>query len=177
MLREERELRFYRTPPEHRLFDWEITLSACYGAVRLGDTKEGGLLSVRVACSMEGARGGTIENAWGALGEAECWGKPAPWCDYSGLVAGERAGIVIMDWRGNPGFPTPWHVRDYGLMTANTFGRRTFQGDDYAVSGDMVIQPGARLTFKYRVFIHSGGAQQAQVAARYLDYAYPPGVE
>ena len=32
-----------------RLFDYQVTLHASHGAVTLGDTKEGGLLSVRVA--------------------------------------------------------------------------------------------------------------------------------
>ncbi len=174
LMREVRDIRVYHTPADHRLLDWSIKLCADAGNVRLGDTKEGGMLSVRVASTMEGSKGGAIENAWGAVGEAECWGKSAAWCDYSGLVKSEHVGIAIFDGRDNPGFPTPWHVRDYGLMTANTFGRRAFQDDNPAVNGELVIQDGASLTFKYRVFIHAGDASQADVAGRYLDFAYPP---
>ncbi|MHB9023930.1 MAG: DUF6807 domain-containing protein [Armatimonadota bacterium] len=173
LLRERREIRFYHTPADERLFDWEVMLTADEGPVWLGDTKEGGILAVRVATSMEGRYGGVIENGWGARGEAECWGKRAPWCDYSGQTDGVHAGIALFDWPGNPGSPTPWHVRDYGLMTANPFGLHDFTGDP-THRGDRAIQPAAQLVFKYRVYIHAGDASQAQVGARYLDYACPP---
>jgi hypothetical protein len=174
LCRETRTVRIYHTPTEHRLFDWGITLDACAGAIRMGDTKEGGMLSVRVATSMDGVRGGAIENAWGGIGEAECWGKAAPWCDYSGQVDGTHAGIAVFDAPGNPRFPTTWHVRDYGLMGANIFGQRAFQGNDWAVSGDLVMQAGATLGFRYRVMLHAGDAGDASVGARYFDFAFPP---
>lgn len=176
LMTEEREIVFYNTPADHRLLDWRVTMKASAGAVRLGDTKEGGILALRVNCELEAPRG-VIENGWGAIGEAECWGKPAPWCDYSGMIDGTHAGIAVFDWRENPGFPTNWHVRGYGLMTANIFGQRSFHGEDYAFSGERLIQAGASLEFAYRVFIHAGNAGQAGVAGRYLDFAYPPAVE
>ena len=176
LLRETREIRIYRTPADSRFIDWTVTLHADVGPVRLGDTKEGGMLSVRVATELDADKNGTIENAWGARGEAECWGKPAAWCDYSGPLAGATAGIAVFDAPRNPRFPTTWHVRDYGLMTANIFGQHTFAGDDPAVNGDLLIQAGASLTFAYRLYVHPGDATAADVAGRYLDFAYPPRV-
>ena len=175
LMGEEREILFFNTPADHRLLDWSVSLRATYGPVRLGDTKEGGILSVRVNSAMEGARGGVIENGCGGIGEAECWGKPAPWCDYSGTVDGRHVGIAVFDWRENPGYPTNWHVRDYGLMTANIFGQSYFY-DSPLYNGDRVIQPGASLDFRYRVFIHNGDAGQGGVGGRYLDFAFPPEV-
>jgi hypothetical protein len=69
-------------------------LRAGGGAARpagdFGDTKEAGLISVRVASSMEGKREqGLIENAFGGRREPETWGKPSPWCHYSGPVGVE----------------------------------------------------------------------------------------
>lgn len=176
LMGEEREIIFFNTPADHRLLDWSVSLRATYGPVRLGDTKEGGILSVRVNSAMEGARGGVIENGCGGIGESECWGKPAPWCDYSGTVDGKHVGIAVFDWRENPGYPTNWHVRDYGLMTANIFGQSYFHNSPL-YNGDRVIQAGASLDFRYRVFIHNGDAKQGEVSARYLDFAFPPVAE
>jgi hypothetical protein len=122
LLREERSIRAYNVGGDRRLLDYTLTLVADQGRdIVFGDTKEGGLLSVRVATSMDGARGGTIENAGGGRGEAACWGKPSPWCDYSGRVEDQIVGIALLDHPSNPGHPARWHVRDYGLMTANPF--------------------------------------------------------
>jgi len=176
LMSEEREIIFFNTPEDQRLLDWSVSLRAICGPVRLGDTKEGGILSVRVNSLMEGTRGGVIENGCGGIGEAECWGKPAPWCDYSGTVNGQHVGIALFDWRENPGYPTNWHVRDYGLMTANIFGQSYFH-DNPLYNGDRVIQAGASLDFRYRVFIHNGDAGQGGVGDRYLDFAFPPVAE
>jgi 7-carboxy-7-deazaguanine synthase len=70
----------------------------------------------------------SIENSAGGVGEKECWGKPAAWCDYSGPVEGQTVGIAVMDHPGNLRSPVRWHVRDYGLLTTNCFGESTFAG-------------------------------------------------
>ena len=64
---------------------------------------------------------GAIVNSYGGSQEMETWGKRAHWCDYVGPVNGKTVGITIMDSPGNFRYPTYWHVRDYGLMTANPF--------------------------------------------------------
>jgi hypothetical protein len=193
---ETRRLTFYATPRRVRLFDYEVTLHATEGVegppaeVILGDTKEGGLLSVRVASTMDAGRegGGRIENAYGGVGESETWGKRAPWCDYSGpcappheapLLDGLHAqglpwyGICIMDHETNPRHPTYWHVRDYGLMTANCFGVHHFTGDADN-RHDLVIPAGASLTWRYRVLVHHGDAGAAQAATHYHGFVHPP---
>jgi hypothetical protein len=38
------------------------------------------------------------------------------------------------------------------------------------------MQAGSSLTFRYRFFIHPGGAGEADVAGRWLDYVFPPQV-
>jgi hypothetical protein len=120
---EEREIRIYASPPQERIIDLAVTFKAKRGKVTFGDTKEGGICSARVATSMDGSRGGTIENSYGALTEAETWGRRAAWCDYSGPVGGKLVGIAIFDTPGNLRYPTYWHVRDYGLSGATTCSR------------------------------------------------------
>jgi len=174
-LSETRHVLFYNTPAEARLFDWQVTLHASEGEVVLADTKEAGLLSVRVATSMDAGSGGRIENAYGGRQEGETWGKRAPWCDYSGPVEGVWVGICLMDHLDNPRHPTYWHVRDYGLMTANCFGIHDFTGDPDS-RWDMTIPAGQSLTWRYRVLVHRGDAEEGRAAAHYHDYVHPPQV-
>jgi hypothetical protein len=176
VLTETRRARFYHAPPEARLFDWQVTLHASEGEVVMGDTKEGGLISVRVATSMDARDKGRIENGYGARQEAETWGKRAPWCDYSGPVEGTWRGICLMDHAGNPRHPTHWHVRNYGLMTANCFGLHDFTADP-SNRWDMVIPAGESRTWRYRVLVHEGNAAEGKAAVHYHDYVHPPQVQ
>ncbi len=180
---EEREYRFYAGPAGARIFDVAVTFTASQGAVKFGDTKEGGILAFRIRPEIEarGQKGGTIVNAEGAKGERGCWGKPSTWTDYFGEVAdvGVR-GIAVFDHPTNLRHPTCWHIRGYGLNGANCFGLSYFtereqkrQGEQ-PLNGDYLLDAGKSLTFKYRVLIHSGDAEAVQVADRYADYASPP---
>jgi hypothetical protein len=175
---ETRRVTFYVTPMHARLFDYEVTLHASQGDLVIGDTKEGGLLSARVASSMEAQRetGGVITNGCGGVQEAETWGKRAPWCDYSGPIGDACYGISLMDHGTNPRYPTYWHVRAYGLMTANCFGRHHFTGDPDN-RWDMPIPAGESRTWRYRVLIHHGDAQAAKVGVHYQGFSYPPAVQ
>jgi len=165
----------WNLPGSARLLDWEITWAARYGGVFLGDTKEAGTLAVRVAESMEGRYTGLITNGYGGVTERETWGKRAPWCDYSGEVDGRKVGLAIFDHPSNLRYPTHWHVRDYGLFTVNQWGIHDFTGD-WAQRGDYALPAGQELRFRFRVYIHEGGASEARVGDRFHDWATPPDV-
>ncbi len=169
---------FYHTPQEVRMIDMHLTLTALNMDVLFGDTKEGGLASVRLEESMEvrAGQGGQIENAIGGINEDETWGKQAAWCDYSGPVNGKRVGVAIMDHPDSFRHPTYWHVRNYGLMTANPFGLSHFYNDPKR-RGYHVLSPGESLVGIYRFYIHTGDAAEGQVGERYHDFAHPPKVE
>ncbi len=162
----------WATPPEFRLLDFDIDLTALEDDVLFGDTKEGGILAVRVVGTMDVPRGGRIENSYGAINEAETWGRSAHWCDYSGPVADRTEGIAIMDHPLSFRYPTHWHVRNYGLMTANPFGYAAYTAG--AKRGEHRLGKGETLRFRYRLLIHSGNAQEGRVQARYLDFVSPP---
>lgn len=173
LLEEVRTLVAYALPDDERILDFDVTFTATECDLRFGDTKEGGILALRVASSMDGERGGRIENSYGGVGEAECWGRRAQWCDYSGEVDGEALGIAVFDHPTSFRHPTYWHVRDYGMYTANPFGWHDFHNDP-AVDGSHILPRGASLRFHYRVYLHRGSAAEAAVAERYHDYANPP---
>ncbi len=156
-----------------RMIDFGITFHATEKCIRFGDTKEGGILAVRVAPSMAGTHGGVIENGYGAISEEECWGKPAPWVDYSGNVNGTPHGIAIFDHPDNPMYPTRWHVRNYGLFAANPFALHDYLKTD-GVDGSRTLQTGENWKFQYRMILHQGNASEAKIHNAFLAYAIGP---
>jgi len=169
------EYRFHCLPASMRLVDMSVTFYATEGDVRFGDTKEGGMIAIRVAAPMQADREGCIQNANGGMNEVETWGKKAAWCDYSGAVGGHVVGIAAFDHPANFRHPTYWHVRDYGLMTANPFGLSHFiEGKD--VDGSLTLRAGRSLQFRYRILIHAGSPREAKVGGKYNDWLFPPTV-
>jgi hypothetical protein len=176
VLLESKKVVFYKTTHHLKIIDYEISLFAVEKDVRFGDTKEGGLLSVRMATRLCEDMGGRIENSFGGIGEQETWGRRAHWCNYSGPVDDEVLGIAILDHPSNPRHPTYWHVRSYGLFAANPFGISAFTGND-RVSGELLLKAGTKVTFRYRVVLHLGYAWEANIPSRFIDYVFPPRVE
>ena len=146
-----------------RTIDFEITLKATSGDVKLGDTKEG-CFGIRVAGDMkpDSKKGGRLVNSEGHT-DKNAWGKAAAWVDFHGPVEGERLGIAIMNHPSSFRYPTYWHVRTYGLFAANPFGAHDFEGQPRG-TGDQVVPAGETITFRYRLLFHEG-----EVDARVLD--------
>jgi len=167
-----RVIRFYDLPEGAQCIDFCYTLSAGDEPVLFGDTKEGGMLSVRVNPQIN-APGGIIENSFGGIDEGETWGKRAHWCDYSGYIDSVPAGIAIFDHPANFGHPVYWHARNYGLMTANPFGVSHFEPGS-GKRGDWVLGANSEVTFRYRLYIHEGDVRKGRVAEAYRDYVSPP---
>ncbi|MCE5217104.1 PmoA family protein [bacterium] len=169
-------VRVYNHPDNCRIMDWDITWLAAYGGVFLGDTKEAGTLSVRMIETAHARNGGTFRNSFGGVNEEECWGKKAEWVDYYGPIASGIGGIAIFDHPENLRYPTTWHVRNYGLFTANQWGLHDFT-DDWSQRGDYALEEGDALNFTFRLYIHDGDTFHADVAGKYLDFIYPPKVK
>jgi hypothetical protein len=171
-------LRFHAGPA--RVLDYEIELRAAHGEVVLGDQKDGGM-SIRVAESMRVQKprvkgqktappgDGHIVTSEGAR-DAEAWGKRAKWCDYHGPVEGRTVGVAIFDHPSNPRHPTWWHVRTYGLFSANPFGLSSFEKNPDKNAGNMTIPAGRSVTFRYRFYFHEGDEKQGRVEEHYAAY-------
>ena len=131
------------------------------GEISFGGTKEG-FFAFRVARGMQLKNGkGHILNSDG-LKDAECWGKRARWCDYTGEVDGKTVGITIFDAPSNHGYPTYWHARDYGLFATNPFGGKDFTGDAKKDSG-LTIPRGRAVRLIYIALIHSGALDKEKL--------------
>jgi hypothetical protein len=162
-----RTLTFY-ADPKLRTIDYDIRIDPIV-KLTYGDTKEG-TFGIRLATSMSEDRTGRMVNAEGKETEKNVWGKRSAWVDYFGQVDGKTVGVAIMDHPSNPRHPTYWHSRAYGLFAANPFGVKDFTGDK-SQNGDMVVDVGHPITFRYRVVIHPGNAQDANIAELYKKYA------
>ncbi len=167
LITENREYRFYNTPEKARIFDAFVSFIAEEKDTEFRDTKEGGIVAARMHPDISSK--GIITIASGETGEDKVWGKPTPWCDYSADMkdVGWR-GLAIFDHPSNLRYPTSWHVRKYGLFGANCFGYSYFREKEYnknlPKNGNYTIKKGETLTFRYRMYIHSGDVKTAQVS-------------
>jgi hypothetical protein len=170
-LTEERRFTF-RADDEVRSIDIDQEFIATDGPVRLEDRKDSGL-SIRVPASMavDSKQGGRLFNSVG-LTNAAAWGQSAPWCCYHGPVEGEELGISFLNHPSSYRFPTRWHVRTYGLFTANPFCGKQFNKE--LPDATTTLAGGERLKLRHRLIFHRGGAESARIAERYSQYAQEP---
>jgi hypothetical protein len=88
------------------------------------------------------------------------WSTRGNWCLLYGKKTDPATGtsdtisIAIIDHPDNPGYPTYWHARGYGLFAANPLGQKIFsKGAD---SLQLTLKTGESATFRYRIVIASG---------------------
>ena len=165
------EMRSFQVHAHDGAFLIEVNLSlTAHVAVTFGDTKEGSF-GVRVHDQLAVATGGgTITNADGKTGEKECWGQQSKWCDYSGKVDGKEVGIAIFDHPKNKS-PACWHVRGYGLMAANPFGREKSGFPATKGRTDLVkLAKDEMLELRYAILTHTGDAKTGKVAEHYAKW-------
>jgi hypothetical protein len=154
------------------LLSWDSKFFSDRGDLTFGDQEEMGL-GVRVATPLAvvSHRGGRILDAQGNVNEAGGRGKIATWCDYSGPLEGRFAGVTIFSHPEN--FRPSWqHVRDYGLMVANPFGRRALTGGE---ESRVVIKQGDSLRLRFGVLVHESQSAElhrpGEVFKQYLSGA------
>jgi len=168
---DQRTLSFHAPNDRDRAIDISVTLKATVGDVTFGDTKEGSM-GIRMAPQFrlrgEVAKGSAI-NSEGVVGKP-IWGKRASWVSYWAPFDDKEIGISIFDHPSNPRHPTWWHARDYGLVAANPFGLRHFEGKPKG-AGNMVLKKGEEATFRYRFLFHEGSPKDAEISSRYLEWS------
>jgi hypothetical protein len=160
-----------------RAIDQVVTLRALDRVV-FNDDKEG-LLGMRVAHWLESPdeKGGIFMDAngrptkveaanttdatgvyltsEGVKGEA-AWATRGRWCSLTGHTGNHTVTIAIFDSPNNPGYPTYWHARGYGLFAANPLGRSIF--DPKQPAFNFTIEKNHTAVFRYRVILYSRDA-------------------
>jgi hypothetical protein len=94
------------------------------------------------------SEGKTGDSAWGTRGQ---------WCMLYGKKGGDTLSIAIIDYPGNPGYPTYWHARGYGLFAANPLGQKIFSQGRRTLN--FQLKKGQSATFHYRIVIAAGNAR------------------
>lgn len=170
LLRERREWSLFDAG-DHRVVDLVCVLEAVGEVRTLGDTKEGSFaVRVRPELRVEGPHAaGQLTNSEGQEGRA-VWGQRARWIHDQGEVEGRVRGVALLDAPTNPRFPTWWHARTYGLLAANPFGRRAFEGGE-APDGALRLEPGTPVRFAHRLLLHDGEWSAERVEAAWMAWA------
>ena len=186
----ERTLYVFRGGPEVRSIDRVTTLTAVDHKVTFIDEKDG-LLGMRVVRSLElpGQKTETFTDASGhatTVGKADnnaatgdyltsegkrgdaAWGTRGRWCELSGRVNQEPVTILVLDHPGNPGAPTYWHARGYGLFAVNPLGQKAFSNGKEELN--FALAPKQSATFRHRVLIISGAGSADRAEKEYRDF-------
>jgi hypothetical protein len=162
--------------PIGRLIDIRITLKALNKPVLMGESKEG-TFGLRIPDSMTITKGdGHILNSNGVTDRA-AWGKKADWVDYTGSVEGRMEGIAMVDMLDSFRHPTWWHVRDYGLFAADSFGGHDLDSSETKGAGDYTIPAGKSITFHYRILFQDGALSDSSIREVCEGYLYSPDVK
>jgi hypothetical protein len=85
-----------------------------------------------------------------------------PWADHSSRVkpGGPVSGVAIFQHPGNPGYPhSGWTLRHYGFL-----------GAAWPHDEPVKLDPGDSFELRYRLYIHRGTAEDADLAAKYEAY-------
>ncbi len=82
------------------------------------------------------------------------WSTRAKWVTLTGKKDDKEITIAMIDHPSNPGYPSYWHARGYGLFAVNPLGQKIFSKG--AREMNLTLQKGQSVTFRYEVIIHSG---------------------
>ncbi len=111
---------------------------------------------------------GLYRSSEGKTGD-EVWGTRARWMMLTGTVDGEAVTLAIFDHRTNPGFPTYWHARGYGLFAANPLGQAGFTNGKERMT--FTLEPGRSVTFRHRILILAGAVSADRIESEYQAFA------
>ena len=180
----------FRTATGIRIVDRITTLTALDKPVVFKDSKDG-LIGLRVRRELEqpetdavtytDASGrpttvkamstngvtGLYRSSEGLTGDA-VWGTRGRWTMLTGKVGQEDITLALLDNPLNPGFPTYWHARGYGLFAANPLGQEVFSNKKEKLN--FTLQPKQSATFRYRLAILDSAATPAQMEALYRQF-------
>ena len=141
--------------------DFDITLQMLQD-VEIRKTNHS-LFSARMDPALAVINGGTMINAEGQTTEDGTWGKASPWMDYYGQRGDQTEGLAIMQHPSNIWYPSKWFTRDYGF-----FSPTPMYWPENGESRE--FEKGESIKLHYRVLVHSGDHEAANIAEHFEDY-------
>ena len=145
----------------------QTTFASPVESLPIGKTNFG-FLGCRMAASISAHYGGGhLTSSEGAKGEKENFAKPAKWMDYSGPMVGESwEGVTWFDHPTNPRYPTSWHVRDDGWMSAA-----------FCLQDGWMLEKAKPLRLRYGFHVHAGPVEAKRAEERRQAFAESPAWE
>lgn len=100
------------------------------------------------------------------------WGKRARWVALHGVKDGKIVGIAILNHPASINYPTYWHVRSYGLFSANPLGQGDFQRQSKYKKNPVLplrlsLKQGERAHFRFLVIVYEGIRTKKQIEERF----------
>jgi len=128
--------------------------------LRGAEGKSYGGLTIRFAVRKNDDKSTTITVPAGAAAE-DLPETPLPWADLTYKFAGMKqpSGAAMFVARDHPNYPPTWLTRHYGALCIGWPG---VNGERFA--------PGKPIHLRYRIWIHSGAIDVAQLKAAYAGY-------
>jgi hypothetical protein len=160
VIEDERRIIICAPSEKLRIIDFKITITPLVDIEILKTNHS--LFSARVVPELSVRSGGTLINAEGKTREKGTFGAASPWCDYSGIRNGITEGIAILQNPNNRWYPSKWFTRDYGFFSPTPM---------YWLESDKLnLAKSEELTLEYRVTVHAGGAETANIAGLFDQY-------
>ena len=160
LMEDQRTFRFFGSEGK-RIIDVELVFSPAGNKKVALAQNHHSLLYARLVRSMSVQKGGRIWTAVSSGDQGETMGKESPWCDYSGPIVGPDGpwhGIALMESPNNPWTSHAW-TRDYGFIAMGSFNWHEY-----------TIPVGGSLRLGYRVVVHDGDADEADIAGEWKRY-------
>jgi hypothetical protein len=172
--------------------DFSIDLKARQNEVVFEDIEEG-VFAVRVAdCLREGnskmmlkadqslpeesiSGTGRYFSSNGDETAKNVWGKRARWVALQGIRKGKVVGIAILNHPESINYPTYWHVRSYGLFSANPLGQGDFQRQNRYKKNPVLplhltLKRGQKAHFRFLVIVYEGIRTNQQIEERFREF-------
>jgi hypothetical protein len=120
---------------------------------------------------------GTYFSSNGDLTAKNIWGKRARWVALQGARKGKIVGVAILNHPASINYPTYWHVRNYGLFSANPLGQGDFQRQrprqyrkNKVIPLRLTLEPGETVHFRFLVVIYEGIRTNQQIEKRFKEF-------
>jgi hypothetical protein len=105
------------------------------------------------------------------------WGKRARWVALQGIRQDKVVGVAILNHPASINYPTYWHVRNYGLFSANPLGQGDFQRQqprkyrkNKVIPLRLTLEQGETAHFRFLVIVHEGFRTSQQIEERFKKF-------
>jgi len=171
--------------------DFSIALTAVADKVVFDDTEEG-VFAIRLAdCLREGGsefvtpgrplpkesiKGtGMYFSSNGDETARKAWGKRARWVALQGVREGKVVGVAILNHPESINYPTYWHVRSYGLFSANPLGQGDFQRQSKYKKNPVIplrltLKKGQTAHFRFLLIAYEAIRTKEQLEDRFKEF-------